>query len=146
MCPSPRLLVGSTLLLVALAVLGAGWRLTAPDRAFLFRAARATGTVVAHERYTPEGRTPRERFRLVVSFSTATGERVRFRSISSYGRPPYAVGAFVPVRYDVQWPTRARVNRPMEFVAPLIIWGAAVLLISGLGLGIVLRGPGHHHL
>jgi len=136
-----RSLVGSFLLLLALALFGAGWSLTGEDRAFLFDAALATGTVVAHESYAPEGRKPRQRYRLVVSFATGDGARIRFRSVASYGRPPYAVGSPVPVRYRPEQPTRARVDRRMESVVPLMLWSAAVLLIGTLGIAIAWFGP-----
>ena len=84
--------MGTVLVLVALGLLAGGWRLTESDRYFLLRASRTTGQVVAHEPFEREARKPQERFRLVVTFSTPAGDRIRFRSVANYGRPPYAVG------------------------------------------------------
>ena len=141
MAAGGRSVVGTVLILVALGLLAAGWRLTENDRFFLFRAARATGQVVAHEAFEREERKVTQRFRLVVSFATATGERIRFRSVTNYGRAPYDVGAAVPVRYDPEHPTRARVDRRIEFLAPVLIWFGAIALLAGLGLAIAIYGP-----
>lgn len=138
---SPRRTVGSFLVLVALAMFVAGWQVTAETRRFLLVAERTSGQVVAHEPYEREARTPRERFRLVVAFETAQGTRVRFRSVPSYGRPPYDVGTSVPVLYDPANPFTARVDRRIETLAPLVIWGGAVLLVGGLGVLVAVRGP-----
>ena len=129
------------MLLVSLGLLAVGWRLTETDRFYLLHAARAEGVVVAHEPYDREARKPEERFRLVVAFSTPSGDRIRFRSVASYGRPPYAVGESVGVRYDASQPTRARVDRRIEFLAPVVIWIGAVVLLAMLGLGIAIYGP-----
>src|SRR5918993_2565714 len=133
-----RSVVGTVLVLVALGLLAGGWRLTETDRFFLFHAARTTGQVVAHEGFEREERKVTQRFRLVVSFATATGERIRFRSVANYGRPPYPVGATVPVRYDPEQPTRARVDRRIEFLAPVLIWFGAIVLLAGVGVGIAV--------
>lgn len=138
---TPRTALGSVLMLLAIVLFVAGWRVTAETRALLAVAERASGRVVAHEAYDREGRTPRERFRLVVSFETAQGTRVRFRSTANYGRPPYGVGDTVPVLYDPTHPFTARIDRRIETLAPLLVWGAAVLLVAGLGVGIVWKGP-----
>lgn len=138
---SPRRTVGSLLVLVALAMFVAGWQVTADTRRFLSVAERTTGEVVAHEAYEREARTPRERFRLVVAFETAQGTRVRFRSVPNYGRPPYEVGASVPVLYDPENPFIARVDRRIETLAPLVIWGGAVLVVGVLGVIVAVRGP-----
>ena len=134
-------MVGTVLILVSLGLFAVGWRLTESDRFFLLHSGRATGVVVAHEPFDREARKPQERFRLVVSFATPSGQRIRFRSIANYGRPPYAVGESVPVRYDADMPTRARVDRRIEFLAPVLIWLGAVLLLGGLGVAIALYGP-----
>jgi hypothetical protein len=136
-----RSVVGTVLVLVALGLLAAGWRLTETDRFFLLGADRTVGQVVAHEAFEREARKVQERFRLVVAFTTPAGERVRFRSVSSYGRPPYAVGESVPVRYDPARPTRARVDRRIEFLAPVLIWFGGVLLLGATGVGIAVFGP-----
>ena len=136
-----RSLVGTVLVLVALGLLGVGWGLTETDRFFLLHAERTTGQVVAHESFEREARKVQERFRLVVAFTTAGGERVRFRSSANYGRPPYAVGETVPVRYDPDRPTRARVDRRIELLAPVLIWFGAVVLLAGLGVAIAVFGP-----
>ena len=148
--------MGTVLVLVSLGVFVVGWRLTENDRYFLLHASRATGEVVAHEfsrREAPSGKLPimaepksvngtvRARFRLVVSFTTPSSDRIRFRSISSYGRPPYAVGDAVSVRYDPAQPTRARVDRRIELLAPVLIWMGAVVLIATLGVAIAIWGP-----
>jgi hypothetical protein len=133
--------VGTVLVLVALGLFVVGWRLTETDRFFLLHAARTTGQVVAHESFEREARTVTERFRLVVAFSTPSGDRVRFRSLANYGKPPYAVGDAVPVRYDPDQPTRARVDRRIELLAPVLIWMGAVVLIAGLGVAIAVYGP-----
>ena len=139
---TPRKTLGSVLLLVALVIFVAGWRVTAETRRFLALAERTTGEVVAHEPFERQARTPRERFRLVVTFATARGTRVRFRSVPTYGRPPYAIGTQVPVLYDPENPFTARVDRRIETIAPLLIWGGAVLVVGALGLAVALRGPG----
>ena len=141
MARAGRSLVGTMLVLVSIALLAVGWRLTANDRFFLLHAARTTGRVVAHEPYEREGRKPQERFRIVVSFATPSGDRIRFRSISSYGRPPYAVGEDAPVRYDASRPTRARIYRRIEMLAPVLIWLGAVVVLGLLGVGIAWFGP-----
>lgn len=138
---SPRRTVGSLLVLIALVLFVAGWQVTSATRQFLAVAERTTGEVVAHEPYEREARTPRERFRLVVAFETAQGTRVRFRSVPNYGRPPYEVGEKVPVLYDPANPFQARVDRRIETVAPLAIWGGAVLLVGALGVFVAVRGP-----
>jgi hypothetical protein len=141
MAAAGRSVVGTVLVLVSLGLLAGGWRLTETDRFFLFHAARTTGQVVAHEAFEREARKVQERFRLVVAFTTPLGERVRFRSTSNYGRPPYAVGETVPVRYDPERPTRARVDRRIEFVVPVVIWFGAVVLLASVGVAIAVFGP-----
>lgn len=141
MASGARSVVGTVLVLVSLGLLAAGWRLTDTDRFFLFHSARATGVVVAHEPFEREARKVQERFRLVVAFSTPAGDRIRFRSVANYGRPPYEVGATVPVRYDAERPTKARVDRRIEFLAPVAIWMGAVILLGGLGVVIAIYGP-----
>jgi len=153
-----RSVVGTVLVLVSIALFGVGWRLTETDRFFLLHAARTTGTIVEHElsrREVPATRLPitsapkpgsaemRARFHLVVSFATPSGDRIRFRSRSSYGRPPYGVGETVPIRYDRERPERARVDRRIEFVAPVLIWLGAVALLAVVGVGIAVYGPKH---
>lgn len=138
---APRRTIGSVLVLIALVLFVAGWQVTADTRRFLSVAERTTGEVVAHEPYEREARTPRERFRLVIAFETAQGTRVRFRSVPNYGRPPYDVGASVPVLYDPENPFSARVDRHIETVAPLVIWGGAVLVVGVLGVVVAVRGP-----
>jgi hypothetical protein len=137
----PRTAVASLLLLVAAAMFSAGWQVTSDTRRFLSVAERTTGVVAGHEAYDREARVPRERFRLVVRFDTATGSRVRFRSVANYGRPPYAVGEEVPVLYDPDNPLDARVDRRVEVLAPFIIWGVAVTLVGALGLAVLVLGP-----
>lgn len=156
MAATGRSAVGTVLILVALALVAVGWRLTEEDRFFLLQAERTTGTVVEHElsrREVPATKLPitsapkpgdvevRARFHLVVSFATPAGDRIRFRSRSSYGRPPYAVGETVPIRYDPDRPARARVDRRIEFVAPVLIWVGAVVLLAVVGVGIAVYGP-----
>ncbi len=137
----PRTLLATLLLVVAAAMFVAGWHVTAETRHFLAVAERTAGTVVAHEAYEREARTPRERFRVVVSFETAAGTRVRFRSVANYGRPPFPVGSEVTVLYDPADPVNARVDRQIEVLAPVVAWGAAVCLIAGLGLAVLVFGP-----
>lgn len=141
MASGGRSVVGTVLVLVSVGLFAAGWRLTETDRFFLLHSARATGEVVAHEPFEREARKPQARFRLVVSFATSSGERIRFRSVSNYGRPPYAVGEAVPIRYDPERPTRARVDRHIEVLAPVLIWMGAVVLLGGLGVAIAVYGP-----
>lgn len=136
-----RSVVGTVLVLVAIAIFAAGWRLTETDRFFLLHAARTTGTVVEHEPFVREARKVQERFRLVVSFEAPGGQRVRFRSLATYGRPPYPVGQTVPVRYDPERPDRARVDRRIEFLAPVLIWMGSVLLLGMVGVAIAVYGP-----
>lgn len=143
MAAGGRSVVGTVLVLVSLGLLAAGWRLTETDRFFLLHAVRTTGQVVAHEPFEREARKVTERLRMVVSFSTPSGQRVRFRSISNYGRPPFGVGASVPVRYDPTEPTRARVDRRIELLAPVLIWMGGVVLLGGLGMAIAIFGPTH---
>lgn len=143
MASAGRSVVGTVLVLVSLGLFVAGWRLTESDRFFLLHASRATGQVVAHEAFEREARKVTTRFRLVVSFSTPSGSRIRFRTISNYGRPPYAVGDTVSVRYDPEQPTRARVDRRIELLAPVLIWTAAVVLLAVLGVAIAIYGPTH---
>ncbi len=138
---TPRTTLGTLLLLVALVIFVAGWQVTAETRRLLRVAERTTGEVVAHEPFDREARTPRERVRLVVSYATAEGTRVRFRSVPHYGRPPYEVGEQVPVLYDPAEPIDARIDRRMETLAPLLVWGVAVLVVGGLGLAVAVRGP-----
>jgi hypothetical protein len=150
-----RSAVGTVLVLVAIALFAVGWRLTETDRFFLLQAARGTGEVVGHElarREVPSTTLPitsapkstpgemRARFHLVVSFKTPSGDRIRFRSVSSYGRPPYNVGDTVPVRYDASQPMRARVDRRIEFLAPVLIWFGGVLLLGGTGVAVAVFG------
>ncbi len=135
--------MGTVLVLVSLGLFAAGWRLTETDRFFLLHAARATGQVVGHEPFERAARTVTERYRMVVAFSTESGQRVRFRSVANYGRPPYAVGESVPVRYDSEQPTRARVDRRIELLAPVLIWVGAVVVLGALGVLIAMYGPTH---
>jgi hypothetical protein len=137
----PRTALATALLLIAGALFAAGWEVTRDLRRFLSVAERATGRVAAHEPFDPETRVPRERYRMVVSFETALGTRVRFRSVPHYGRPPYAVGEEVPVLYDPGSPVEARIDRRIEVVAPLLVWGVAVAIVGGLGLGVLRYGP-----
>jgi hypothetical protein len=141
MAAAGRSVLGTVLVLVSLGLLATGWRLTENDRFFLIHAARATGQVVAHEAFEREAKKVTRRFRLVVAFSTPSGDRIRFRSVSNYGRPPYAVGDSVGVRYDPLQPTRARVDRRIELLAPVVIWLGAVVVIGALGVAIAVWGP-----
>ena len=136
-------MLGTVLVLVSLGLFVAGWRLTENDRFFLLHAARASGQVVAHEAFEREAKKVTQRFRLVVAFSTPSGDRIRFRSRSHYGKPPYAVGESVGVRYDPAQPTRARVDRRFELLAPVLIWIGAVVLVGVLGVAIAIWGPTH---
>jgi Protein of unknown function (DUF3592) len=136
-----RSVVGTVLVLVAIGLFAAGWRLTEQDRFYLFRASHATGEVVGHQPFEREAWKVQKRYRLIIAFTTASGDRIRFWSQATYGRPPYAVGEQVGVRYDETDPGRARVDRRIEFVAPVAIWIGAVLLLGGLGVGIAVRGP-----
>jgi hypothetical protein len=136
-----RSVVGTVLVLVSLGLFVAGWRLTEQDRFYLFEATRTTGQVVGHEPFAREAWKVQERLRLVVSFQLPNGDRIRFRSLASYGRPPYAVGETVGVRYDPEQPSRARVYRRIEVLAPIVIWMGAVVLIAVLGVAIAVRGP-----
>ncbi len=138
---SGRSVVGTVLVLVALGLLAVGWRLTQTDRYFLLHAERTTGTVVEHEAFEREARKVQERYRLVVAFTTPAGERVRFRSIANYGRPPYAVGETVGVRFDPDRPMRARVDRRIELLAPVLIWAAAVIVLAVVGVAIAVMRP-----
>ena len=156
MAAAGRSVLGTMFVLVSLGLFVVGWRLTENDRYFVLHASRATGEVVGHEpsqRESHPGALPivaepkslkstvTARFKMVVSFSTPSGDRIRFRSISSYGRPPYAVGERVGVRYDPNQPTRARIDRKMELLAPVFIWLGAVVMIGALGVGIAVWGP-----
>ena len=156
MAVAGRSVLGTVFVLFSVGLFVAGWRLTENDRYFLLHASSATGQVVEHEllrREAHQGALPivaepkpvdgtvKARYRLVVAFSTPSGDRIRFRSISSYGRPPFAVGEAVPVRYDPAQPTRARVNRRFELLAPVLIWIGAVILIGALGVAIAIWGP-----
>lgn len=136
-----RSMVGTVLVLVSLGLFVAGWRLTEQDRFYLFEATRTTGQVVGHEPFEREAWKVQERLRLVVAFQLPNGDRIRFRSLASYGRPPYAVGETVGIRYDPGQPSRARVYRRIELLAPLVIWMGAVVLIGVLGVAIAVRGP-----
>jgi hypothetical protein len=51
------------------------------------------------------------------------------------------VGEQVPVLYDPAEPIDARIDRRIETLAPLFVWGGAVLVVGGLGLAIAVRGP-----
>lgn len=137
----PRRTVGSLLILMSLVLLAAGWQATSEMRRFLRVAERTTGEVVGHEAFDRQARTPREQFRIVVSYETATGTRVRFRTVTGFGRPPYDVGERVPVLYNPEDPFEARVDSKMDTVVPLVIWGGAVLLVAGLGAAVALWGP-----
>jgi len=133
--------VGTVLVLVAIGLFAAGWRLTEEDRFYLFRASYATGEIVGHQPFDREAWKVQKRYRLVVAFPTASGDRIRFWSKATYGRPPYAVGERVGVRYDENDPQRARVDRRIEVLAPVVIWMGAVLLLGTLGVGIAVLGP-----
>src|SRR5690606_8041543 len=137
----PRRTVGSLLIVMALVLFVTGWQATSEMRRFLMVAERTTGEVVGHEAFDREARTPRERFRIVGSYATAAGTRVRFRTVASYGEPPYAVGERVPVLYNPEDPFQARIDTAMDTVVPLVIWGGAVLLVAGLGVGVAVWGP-----
>ena len=133
--------MGTLLVLVSLGLFAVGWRLTEQDRFYLLAASRATGRVVAHEAFAREAHKVQQRYRLVVAFETPTGDRIRFRSVASYGRPPYAIGDPIGVRYDASQPTRARVDRRIELLAPVAIWIGAVVLLGVLGVVVAVRGP-----
>jgi hypothetical protein len=141
MAATGRRVLGTVLVLISLALLAVGWRLTADDRYFLLHAARTTGQVVAHVAFEREARKVTQRFRLMVAFSTPSGIRVHFRTRSHYGRPPYAVGESVGVRYDPEQPTRARIDRRIELLAPVLIWMGGVVLLGALGVWIAIWGP-----
>jgi hypothetical protein len=136
-----RSAVGTVLVLVSLALFVVGWRLTEQDRFFLLQAATATGRVVGHEAFEREAWKVQKRFRLVVVFPAPNGTRIRFRSVASYGRPPYAVGDSVGVRYDAEDPSRARVDRRIELLAPVLIWMGAVMTLGALGVAVAVLGP-----
>jgi hypothetical protein len=126
---------------VAMCLLGVGWRLTEEDRYFLWEAESTTGEVIEHEPYTREARKVEERYRMLVTFTTPDGDRIRFRTRSTYGRPPYAVGEKVGVKYDPISPMRARVDRKIELLAPVAIWGGSITLLIVVALAMARYGP-----
>lgn len=100
-------------------------------RRFLATAAVTQGTVVGYQ----QGRSSKGRvtYRPMVRFTTETGSVEEFTDSVSYSAPPYQEGAAVPVRYEANNPSKARLDSGFR------LWLLPALL-SGIGLAFLVIG------
>jgi hypothetical protein len=101
---------------------------------FLAKAREATGVVIAIKSVAgdPDGMIT---YAPVVAFTTDNGRKAQFASQTRSSSGGYAVGAFVPVLYDSNYPDQARIRSFLD------LWGLPSLL-GGLGLVFTLVGGG----
>ncbi len=104
-------------------------------RAFLAGARESTGEVIALEEVPPQqpGADQLETYRPVVVFTAEGGRQVRFESMASSNPPRYSVGDKVPVIYDPERPSEARIHSFHD------LWFAPALF-GGLGLVFAVLG------
>lgn len=100
-------------------------------RSFLATAATTQGTVVGYQqRRSSKGRVT---YKPMVRYTTATGSVVEFTDSVSSSPPAYEEGALVPVRYDANNPSKARLDSGFR------LWLLPALL-SGIGLAFLVIG------
>lgn len=124
-------------LLVGIVLLTKAVRHAQRTRAFLTSARESTGEVIALEETPPQqpGADQDETYRPVVVFTAENGQRVRFESMASSNPPRYSVGDQVPVLYDPERPSDARIRSFHD------LWFMPALL-GGLGLAFTVVGAG----
>jgi len=121
---------GIILAVYGLAFLGAMLILALRTRGLLQSGAQAQGTVVGAERDTRYDNSGHRvtTYNLVVRFTTADGRTVEFTSAVGTSRSP-DIGGAVPVRYRLDHPEQAEIDRATMWILP-----AAFGLVGGLGL------------
>ena len=119
-------LAGIPFVVIGALVLVLGWNQYKETRAEIAASSTATGVVVDyHEREGSEGETL---FALVVEFTAADGEEVRFTDALAASNPSQRIGEAVEVYYDPAFPRTARVK---SFWGA---WGFPVFLMAFGGL------------
>lgn len=129
--------VGVTIVLVLIGVvllLLGGWRWRV-ERAFVARAARAAGTVIAFERL-PMGRSGHSRYAgmyadyPVVRYTPAGGSAIEFRSTIGSSPRAYHEGQVVTVLYDPAAPQHAIIQAGWrQHLLPLFLLGLGIFLL-----------------
>ena len=101
--------------------------------AFVRRAASAEGRIVDRELYSGSGSSG-PTYKPVIEFATPDGGVHRIADPIQSNRPGN-VGATVPVKYDPNRPTRARLDRPFRlwFVPGLLLSMGVLFLAAELG-------------
>ena len=110
-------------------VLGVGLLPELRIRALLKHGVKVQGTVVdTEDDTTPVNNLPSRTYHPVVEFTTTDGRTVTFTSGVGFGRQP-RIGGAVPVRYHLDDPERAEIDRAHLWMVPAAIW-----LVVGVGL------------
>ncbi|MEU4509147.1 DUF3592 domain-containing protein [Nonomuraea wenchangensis] len=132
----PLTLIGAIFALVGLVLLGVTIALTASTASFLASAQRTEGTVTG---LTPRTTTSRDSdgytrrsttWYPTVEF-TVDGRRYSFQSSTGHNPPAYTEGEGVPVAYDPDDPSDARISTFWSaFLAPVITGGLGVVFAS----------------
>jgi hypothetical protein len=132
-------ILGGVFGLVGVVLLAAAVVLALTTRNFLASAARAEGTVIdlREETDLKNGRT-HTFWKPVVEFTTADGRRLSFQDNTGSSPPAYEVGERVPVAYDPDNPSHARLATSETYLASWILGGLGLLFTAfGVGLFVV---------
>ncbi len=118
---------------IGIGLAGVAGYLAIHQRQALAQASRADGTVVdLEEGPSMSGGSVRSRamYYPVVEYTTATGERVRFRGATASRPPAFDRGEAVTVLYEPSQPEKAKINALSElWFIPLVSGGIGTLFI-----------------
>ena len=138
-------LIGAVFAIVGVVLLGVGAALVASTVSFMASAEQTEGTVVALTERTTSSRDSDGRSRVsTVWYPTVeyavNGQRYSFESSAGADPPAYEEGDRVPVAYDPDDPSDARIaSFATAFVAPLIVGGLAIVF-TPIGGALFLKG------
>jgi Protein of unknown function (DUF3592) len=115
-------------------VLGIGWFVA--TKSFLRRAARTEGTVVGHEQRASRDSdgTTSTLFHSIVEFADTAGNTQRVTMAAGSNPIDYAAGSVVPILFDPEKPTDARIECFSHlWLFPLIFTGlGSVAVVAGV--------------
>ncbi|MFG6194367.1 DUF3592 domain-containing protein [Nonomuraea sp. JJY05] len=138
-------IVGGIFGLIGLVLLCVGIALAASTAGFLASAERTDGTVVALDARTTTTRSSDGRTRSTTMWYptvefTAGGRRYAFQSSTGTNPPSHEKGESVPVAYDPDDPSDARIaSFSSAFLAPLIVGGLGVVF-TPIGAVLFVKG------
>jgi len=133
-------LIPLVFLLSGIGLLIAAARYVRRTRAFLSRAAEATGEVVALEKEPATGTGDLCTYRPVVSFQSRSGQRTQFAALAHSNPPEYQVGDPVRVLYDPERPQEACIRSFTQLWLLAVLLGGLGLIFTALGAGLLLAG------